>query len=67
MVAQTLSTGTSYTASWGGSKSTSNNSNNFYNPALTSNVALAFSQPLLQKPGPLPSTILSSMMARSHV
>jgi len=50
-VTQTLSTGTTYTASWGGAKNTSNSSNNFYNPAITSNMAIAFSQPLLQNRG----------------
>jgi outer membrane protein len=65
-VTQTLSTGTNYTASWGGSKATSNSSNNFYNPALTSNMALAFSQPLLQNRGRYVNR-LSLMVARSRL
>ncbi len=65
-VTQLLPTGTSYTASWGGSKSTSNNSNNFYNPALTSNLAIQFSQPLLQNRGSYVNR-LSLMVARSRL
>lgn len=65
-VTQLLPTGTSYTASWGGSKSTSNNSNNFYNPALTSNMAIAFSQPLLQNRGSYVNR-LSLMVVKSRL
>ncbi|MEO8592180.1 MAG: TolC family protein [Candidatus Solibacter sp.] len=65
-VTQTLSTGTSYTASWGGAKNVSNSSNNFFNPALTSNMAIAFSQPLLQNRGSYVNK-LSLMIARSRL
>jgi len=65
-VTQTLSSGTSYTASWGGGKNVSNSSNNFFNPALTSNMAIAFSQPLIQNRGTYVNK-LSLMMARSRL
>ena len=65
-VTQTLSTGTSYTASWGGGKNVSNSSNNFFNPALTSNMAIAFSQPLIQNRGSYVNK-LSLMIARSRL
>jgi len=65
-VTQTLSTGTSYTASWGGGKNVSNSSNNFFNPALTSNMAITFSQPLIQNRGTYVNK-LSLMMARSRL
>jgi len=65
-VTQTLSTGTTYTASWGGAKNTSNSSNNFYNPAITSNMAIAFSQPLLQNRGSYVNH-LNLMVARSRL
>ncbi|MEO8372656.1 MAG: TolC family protein [Candidatus Solibacter sp.] len=65
-VTQLLPTGTSYTVSWGGAKSTSNSSFNNYNPALSSNLAVAFSQPLLQNRGSYINR-LSLMVARSRL
>lgn len=65
-VSQTLSSGTSYTASWGGAKNVSNSSNNFFNPALTSNMAITFSQPLIQNRGTYVNK-LSLMVARSRL
>jgi outer membrane protein TolC len=65
-VTQTLSSGTSYTASWGGGKNVSNSSNNFFNPALTSNMAITFSQPLIQNRGTYVNK-LSLMVARSRL
>ena len=50
-VTQLLPTGLNYTVSWGGTKTTSNSTFNNYNPALSSNLAIAFSQPLLQNRG----------------
>jgi outer membrane protein TolC len=63
---QTLPTGTSYTASWGGAKSTTNSTFNSYNPALSSNVGLSFSQPLLQNRGTYINR-LTVMMSRSRL
>jgi outer membrane protein TolC len=50
-VTQTLPVGTNYTVSFGGAKSTTNNSFNSYNPALSTNLQIAFTQPLLQNRG----------------
>lgn len=65
-VTQTLDTGTSYTASWGGTKSTTNSTFNSYNPALSSNLGLSFSQPLLQNRGRYVNR-LTVMMSRSRL
>jgi outer membrane protein len=50
-VQQTLPTGTNYTVSWGGQKQTTNSTFNNYNPALSSNLGINFSQPLLRNRG----------------
>jgi outer membrane protein len=50
-VRQTLDTGTSYTASFGATKSSSNSSFNSYNPSLSTNMSLAINQPLLRGRG----------------
>jgi outer membrane protein TolC len=65
-VTQTLDTGTSYTASWGGTKSTTNSTFNSYNPALSSNLGISFSQPLLQNRGRYVNR-LTVMMSRSRL
>jgi outer membrane protein TolC len=65
-VNQTLPTGTSYTVSWGGAKSTTNSSFNSYNPALSSNLSVQFSQPLLKNRGSYVNR-LSVMVARSRL
>src|SRR5215471_13796313 len=64
-VNQTLPTGTNYTVSWGGAKSTTNSSFNSYNPALSSNLSVQFSQPLLKNRGSYVNR-LSVMVARSR-
>jgi outer membrane protein len=50
-VTQTLPVGTNYTVSFGGTKSTTNSTFNNFNPSLSSNVAINFTQPLLQNRG----------------
>jgi outer membrane protein TolC len=65
-VTQTLPEGINYTVSWGGSKSTSNSTFNNYNPAMASNFAIAFSQPLIQNRGTYVNR-LSLMTARSRL
>ena len=65
-VTQLLPTGTSYTASWGGTKTTSNASFTNYNPSLSSNVGITFSQPLLQNRGSYVNR-LTVMMGRSKL
>jgi outer membrane protein TolC len=65
-VTQTLPEGLNYLVSWGGSKSTSNSTFNNYNPALASNLAIQFSQPLLQNRGAYVNR-LSLMSARSRL
>jgi hypothetical protein len=45
-VTQLLPTGTTYTASWGGTKTTSNASFTNYNPSLSSNVGITFAADL---------------------
>ena len=65
-VTQTLPEGLNYLVSWGGAKSTSNSTLNNYNPALTSNLAIQFSQPLLQNRGAYVNR-LSLMTARSRL
>jgi outer membrane protein TolC len=65
-VTQTLPEGMNYTVSWGGAKSTSNTSFNSYNPALSSNLAIQFSQPLLQNRGAYVNRLIL-MTARSRL
>ena len=65
-VTQTLPEGINYTVAWGGSKSTSNSSFNTYNPAMASNFAITFSQPLIQNRGAYVNR-LSLMTARSRL
>jgi outer membrane protein len=65
-VTQTLPAGTQYTASWGGQKSTTNSSFNNYNPALSSNLGISFTQPLLQNRGAYVNR-LSLMMSKSRL
>ena len=65
-VTQTLPEGLNYLVSWGGVKSTSNSTLNNYNPALTSNLAIQFSQPLLQNRGAYVNR-LNLMSARSRL
>jgi outer membrane protein len=65
-VSQLLPEGLNYTVSWGGTKSTSNSTFNNYNPALSSNLAIAFTQPLLQNRGAYVNR-LSLMSARSRL
>jgi outer membrane protein TolC len=65
-VSQLLPEGLNYTVSWGGTKSTSNSTFNNYNPALSSNLAIAFTQPLLQNRGAYVNR-LSLMTARSRL
>jgi outer membrane protein TolC len=49
---QTLSTGLQYTASFQGAKSSATNSFNNYNPALTANMRVSVTQPLIQNRSP---------------
>ena len=65
-VTQTLPEGINYTIAWGGSKTTSNSTFNNYNPALASNFAISFSQPLIQNRGAYVNR-LSLMTARSRL
>jgi outer membrane protein TolC len=65
-VSQLLPLGTTYTVSWGGTKSTSNNSFNSYNPALTSNLQVNFTQPLLRNRGAYVNR-LNVMLTRSRL
>jgi outer membrane protein len=65
-VTQTLPEGLNYSVAWGGTKSTSNSSFNTYNPALSSNFSIAFSQPLIQNRGAYVNR-LSLMTARSRL
>jgi len=65
-VTQTLPEGINYTVAWGGTKNTTNSGFNTYNPALSSNFSVAFSQPLLQNRGAYVNR-LSVMVARSRL
>jgi outer membrane protein len=65
-VTQLLPEGLNYTVSWGGTKTTSNSTFNNYNPALSSNLAIAFQQPLLQNRGAYVNR-LNLMSARSRL
>jgi len=61
---QMLSTGTSFSAQFSASRSTSNYVYNTYNPVLNSSLSLAFSQPLLRNRG-ASLTRMSILSARS--
>jgi outer membrane protein len=50
-ITQTLPVGTNYTVSFGGTKSTTNSTFNNFNPALSANVGINFTQPLIQNRG----------------
>jgi outer membrane protein len=63
---QLLPTGTQYTASFSGSKSSSNSGFRNFNPALTSNMGISFTQPLLRNRGRLVNK-LNIMVAQSRV
>ena len=63
---QTLETGTNYTVSWGGTKNTTNSTFNQFNPALTSNLGVSFTQPLLQNRGRYVNR-LNLMISRSRL
>ncbi|MBS1854537.1 MAG: TolC family protein [Acidobacteria bacterium] len=65
-VTQLLPTGTNYTVSFSGSKSTSNNSFNSYNPALSTGLSIGFTQPLLQNRGTYVNR-LTLMISRSSL
>jgi outer membrane protein TolC len=65
-VTQLLPTGTNYTVGFNAAKSTSNNSFNSYNPALSSSLSVNFSQPLLQNRGTYVNH-LTVMMSRSSL
>jgi outer membrane protein len=62
---QTLPTGTQYTTSFNASKSSSNSGFQNFNPALTSNLGMNFSQPLLRNRG-REVTRLNIMVAQSR-
>jgi outer membrane protein TolC len=62
---QTLDTGTNYFVTYGATKITSNSSFNSYNPSLTSNLQVRFSQPLLRNRGRYVNR-LNLMVARSN-
>jgi outer membrane protein len=47
-LAQTLKWGSTYTANWNNSRFTTNDPTNTFNPRLSSNVSLVFTQPLLR-------------------
>jgi outer membrane protein len=65
-VSQTLPEGLNYVAQWGGQKSTSSSSYNNYNPALSSNLSLTITQPLLQNRGSYVNR-LNLMIARGNL
>jgi outer membrane protein TolC len=50
-VGQTLQTGTSYSVGFNASKSTTNSGFSSFNPALSSNFSISFSQPLIKNRG----------------
>jgi len=62
---QTLDTGTNYFVTYGATKLTSNSTFNSFNPSLTSNLQLRFSQPLLRNRGRYVNR-LNLMVARSN-
>ncbi len=61
---QTLDTGTQYNVSFNASKSSSNNGFSTFNPALSSNVSVNFTQPLIKNRGRYVNR-LGLMVARS--
>ncbi|HXA49877.1 MAG TPA: TolC family protein [Candidatus Acidoferrum sp.] len=63
-VSQLLPTGTTYTVGFNASKTTSNSSFSNYNPNLSSNLSVTFSQPLLQNRGSYVNR-LTLMISRS--
>ena len=65
-VSQLLPMGTNYTVSWGGVKTTTNSSFNNYNPSLTSNLGINFTQPLIRDRGGYINR-LNLMIARSRL
>jgi outer membrane protein len=64
-VSQTLPTGTTYTVGFNASKSTTNSGFSSFNPALSSNVSVSFSQPLIKNRSPFVNR-LPLMSARSR-
>ncbi|HWB87096.1 MAG TPA: TolC family protein [Bryobacteraceae bacterium] len=62
---QTLDTGTQYTVSFSGSKSTTNSGFTNFNPALNSSFGINFTQPLIKNRGRYVNR-LNLMMARSR-
>jgi outer membrane protein len=62
---QTVDTGTNYSVTFGASKSSTNNSFSTFNPALSSNLSINFTQPLLRNRGRYVNR-LPLMMARSN-
>jgi outer membrane protein len=63
---QTLETGTTYTASFLGTKSSTNSGFQNFNPALNSSLGLSFAQPLIRNRGTYVNR-LSIMTARSRL
>src|SRR5690242_16404453 len=63
---QVLPTGTNYTATFSGQKSTTNSGFSTFNPALNSNMSIRFSQPLLRNRGTYVNK-LGLMTARSRL
>ena len=63
---QLLPTGTNYTATFSGQKSTTNSGFSTFNPALNSNMSIRFSQPLLKNRGSYVNK-LGLMTARSRL
>jgi outer membrane protein TolC len=62
---QTLESGTQYTVSFGGNRSSTNSANSTFNPSFTSNMGVRFTQPLLQNRGGFVNRI-SIMQARTR-
>lgn len=65
-VSQLLPMGTNYTVSWGGAKTTTNSSFNSYNPNLSTNLGINFTQPLIRDRGGYINR-LNVMIARSRL
>ncbi len=67
---QTFTTGTNVVASISAGKSSTNSSFNFFNPYVTSNLSLQFTQPLLRNFGRFPNTaqlkIARRALSQSH-
>src|SRR5260370_37412547 len=64
-VGQTLPTGTSYSVGFNASKNTTNSGFSSFNPALSSNLSVNFSQPLIKNRSPFVNR-LPLMSARSR-